>query len=105
LAITFNQDPGRYYFVIFEDIGCILRSTLFPDLPAGDTKLDLPQAVADLDARLGLIHSAFRLSKLIPLSLGTLAFIPMCRQGVQLSTAPWYVLAYLGYFTYTRLNK
>ncbi len=90
---------------VFEDIGCILRSTLSFELPGGEAELDLPQAVADLDSRLGLIHSPFRLKNLIPLSLGILAFIQMRRQGVQFTNAPWYILAYLAYYTYTTLNK
>lgn len=103
--LIYHQGATRDQFKgVFEDIGCILRSTLFPDLPMGETQLSLPQAIADLDARLGLIHSALRFSNLIPLSLGALAFIQMRRQGVQLTTEPWYVLAYLAYCTYIRLN-
>lgn len=75
-GVTRDQLKG-----VFADIGCILRTTLFPELPEGGMKLDLPQAIADLDVRLGLLHSAFRFSNLIPLSLGTLAFIQMRRQG------------------------
>ena len=90
---------------VFEDIGCILRSTILPELPAGKTRLDLPQAVADLDVRLGLVGSPFRLSNVIPISLGAFAFFQMRRQGFQLSNTPWFVLAYLAYHTYTRLHK
>ena len=97
---TRNQFRG-----VFEDIGCILRSTVLPELPAGKAGLDLPRAIWDLDARLGLVVSPFRLSNLIPISLGIFAFVQMRRQGFQFSSVPWYILAYLGYYTYTRLNQ
>jgi hypothetical protein len=45
---------------VFEDIGCILRGIVLPELPAGETRLDLPQAVADLDVRLGLVGLPFK---------------------------------------------
>ena len=99
-GVTRDQFKG-----VFEDIGCILHSALFPDLPAGKAKLDLPQAIADLDVRLGLIDSSFSLRNLIPLSLGTLSIIQMRRQGIQISTAPWYILVYLAYYTYMKLHK
>jgi len=90
---------------VFEDIGYILSSTLMPDLPLGKGKLDLPQAIVDLDARLGLTNSPLSFKNLMPLSLGTLAFIQMRRQGVKFAGTPWYILAYLAYYTYTRLNN
>jgi hypothetical protein len=106
-SILINHKGGTrdQFKGVFKDIGCILTSTISFDIPGADAVHDLPQAVADLDFRFGLIHSPFSLKNLIPLSLGTLAFIQMRRQGVQISTLPWYILAYLAYFTYTKLNK
>jgi hypothetical protein len=91
----------------FEDIGCILRSTLSLDLPAGIKEmanLDLAQAIADLDLRAGLMGTPFSFSTLIPLSLGAFALIQLRRRGFQLAGAPWYILAYLAYYTHTRLH-
>jgi hypothetical protein len=90
---------------VFKDIGCILSSTLSIEIPGAKAVRDLPRAVEDLDLRFGLIHSPFSLKNLIPLSIGILAFIQMRRQGVQITAAPWYILAYLAYYTYTKLNK
>jgi hypothetical protein len=93
---------------VFEDIGSILRSTLSLDLPAGIKEmanLDLARAIEDLDLRTGLMGTPFSFSTLIPLSLGALAFIQLRRQGLQLAGAPWYILAYLAYYTHRKLNK
>jgi hypothetical protein len=93
---------------VFEDIGCILRSALSLDLPAGIkgiARLDLVQAISDLDLRAGLMGTPFNFSHLIPLTLGAFAFIQLRRQGFQFAGTPWYILAYLAYYTHRRLHK
>lgn len=93
---------------VFKDIGCILGSALSIDLPAGlkgMANLDLTQAIADLDLRTGLMSTPFSFSNLIPLSLVAFAFIQLRRQGFQLAGAPWYILAYLAYYTHRKLHK
>jgi hypothetical protein len=93
---------------VFEDIGCILRSTLSLDLPAikkGMANLDLAQAIEDLDLRTGLMGTPFSFSTLIPLSLGAFALLQLRRRGFQLAGAPWYILAYLAYYTHRKLHK
>jgi hypothetical protein len=105
--LIYHKGGTQDQFVgVFKDIGSILLSTLSIDLPEeGKAGLDLPQAVNDLDFRLGFINKPYSLKNLIPMSLGVLAFIQMRRQGVKITAAPWYVLAYLAYFTYTKLTE
>jgi len=92
---------------VLKDVGCILRSAFSLGLPAGvkaGNEFDIAQAIADLDLRTGLMHTPFGLSNLIPVALAAVALIQMHRQGIQITSAPWYIPAYLAWYTYTRLR-
>ena len=65
----------------------------------------LADAVADLDARLSAAtNGLLNLKLLVPFGLGAMALVQLLRRGLQIEGAPWYILAYFAFESYTRLN-
>ena len=57
--------------------------------------MSLADAVSDLDKHLGLAtRDILNLKLLVPLAFGALAVLQLARQGLQIGSAPWYLLAY-----------
>lgn len=65
----------------------------------------LVDAVSDLDRRLGsATGGVLSLRLLVPVAFGALAALQLARRGLEIGAAPWYLLAYFAFESYTRLN-
>lgn len=92
------------------DLGVILFQVFAPDaLPlAGKSAAadSIFTAVDDLDRQIGqLTDNLVDLRFLFPLGLGGLAIHQLLKNGWQLETAPWYVLAYYAFDSFLKLNQ
>ncbi len=89
-----------------DDIGVILMSATNIDLPGGKgPSQNLTDAIADLNSRIGLSIGPFLdLKLLVPLTFGALAIWQLLRRGLQIEAAPWYMLAYIGFDSFIKLN-
>ena len=91
-----------------EDIMCWLKDMgviLMAAAGAETSATSLTDAVADLDSHLGLrTKGILNLKLLVPLGFGALAVLQIARQGLQIGSAPWYLLAYFAFESYARLN-
>ncbi len=68
--------------------------------------ISLSDAVSDLDVHLSsATKGILNLKLLVPLGFGALAVLQLARQGLQISGAPWYLLAYFAFESYSRLNS
>jgi copper chaperone CopZ len=85
-----------------QDMGVILMAAAGVETSA----MSLADAVSDLDRHLGLgTRGLLNLKLLVPLGFGALAVLQLARQGFQIAGAPWYLLAYFAFDSYTRLNS
>ena len=91
-----------------KDLGVILLSTTDIPIPEDDSSGDgfsLTSAVADLDRRIGAATNGLvNLRVLVPASFGALAVVQLLRRGLELGTAPWYMLAFVAFDSYRRLR-
>ena len=66
----------------------------------------LTDAISDLEGRLGFsTERILNLRLLVPLGFGVLALLQLARRGFQIESAPWYILAYFAFESFTRLNS
>ncbi len=85
-----------------KDMGVILMAAAGVETSAAS----LSDALSDLNKHLGLGTSGIlNLKLLAPLGLGALAVLQLARQGLQIETAPWYLLAYFAFESYIKLNS
>lgn len=92
-----------------QDIGIILGTVTGVEIPVGQGKSDMAEgitdAVADLNQRVGqATNGVVDLRFLIPLGLGGLAIHQLLRNGWQVETTPWYVLAYYAFDSFIKLH-
>ena len=91
-----------------QDLGVILASTTtLSGFEEGESRItsSLTDALGDLNSRLGLASNGLLdLRLIVPLGLGVLAGLQLMRRGLQVETAPWYVLAYLAFDSFVKLN-
>ena len=68
--------------------------------------MSLADAVSDLEKHLSLeARGLLNLKLLVPLGFGALAVLQLARQGLQIGSAPWYLLAYFAFESYIKLNR
>ena len=63
--------------------------------------VSLADAISDLDKHLG---GLLDLKLLVPLGFGALAVLQLARQGLQVGSAPWYLLAFFALESYVKLH-
>jgi hypothetical protein len=95
---------------VLQDLGVILGSVAGIPVSATTDRtsvgLDLVHAVADLKQRMGLATRGFaNLRLLIPLGFASLAALQLVRRGFQFEAAPWYVLAYVAFDSFSGLQR
>jgi hypothetical protein len=109
-AITVYHDEAMLDDIrdTLKDLGVILLSATDVPIPEDDSSgegFSLTGAVADLDRRLGTATNGLvNLRVLVPAGFGALAIVQLLRRGLELGTAPWYVLAYVAFDSYRRLH-
>jgi len=96
-------------YSVLQDLGVILGSVagIPVSAPAGKTRVaaDLVHAVSDLNRRIGLTtHGFANLRVLIPLGFASLAVLQLVRRGFEFEAAPWYVLAYVAFDSFAKLQ-
>ena len=70
------------------------------------SSMSLSDAVSDLAGHLGLgTRGILNLKVMVPLGLGAIAVLQLARQGLQIGSAPWYLLAYFALESYIKLNS
>jgi len=85
-----------------KDLGVILMAAAGVETSA----MPLSDALSDLNKHLGLgTKGILNLKLLVPLGFGALAVLQLARQGLQISGAPWYLLAYFAFESYIKLNS
>jgi len=85
-----------------KDMGVILMAAAGAETSA----TSLTDAVSDLDSHLGLgTKGILNLKLLVPLGFGALAVLQLARQGLQIGSAPWYLIAYFALESYIKLNS
>lgn len=92
-----------------QDLGVVLGYVTDAELPSGDGKSEvasnLTDAVADLNKQVAqATNGVVDLRLLIPVGLGALAVRQLMRNGLQIETAPWYVLAYYAFDSFIKLH-
>jgi hypothetical protein len=92
-----------------QDLGIILATITGVEIPVGQGKSDMAEgitdAVADLNQRVGqATNGVVDLRFLLPLGLGGLAIHQLLRNGWQIETTPWYVLAYYAFDSFIKLH-
>lgn len=84
-----------------ENLGVILAA-----MEGQGSAKSLSDAVSDLDKYLGSATGGLlNLKLLAPIGLGVLAALQLARRGLEIGGAPWYLLAYFAFESYTRLNR
>jgi len=83
-----------------KDLGVIVMAATGVEMPAKS----LTDAITDLESRLG-VSTFLNLKLLVPLGFGALALLQLARRGFQIEGAPWYILAYFAFESFTRLNS
>ena len=84
------------------DLGVILMAAVGVE----SSSMSLTDAVSDLDKHLGLgTKGILNLKLLVPLGFGALAVLQLARQGLQIGSAPWYLIAYFALESYIKLNS
>jgi hypothetical protein len=103
-TITVHHEEGALENIRSElqDLGVILMAA-----EGGETSsMSLSDAVSDLGRHLGLgTKGILNLKLLVPLGLGALAVLQLARQGLQIGSAPWYLIAYFAFDSYIKLNS
>lgn len=92
---------------ILQDLGIILGDIIDVPIVEGKSKVaaDLTNAISDLNQRVGQASGGVvDLRFLLPLGLGTLAIHQLLRNGWQLETVPWYVLAWYSFDSFIKLH-
>lgn len=85
-----------------QDMGVILMAAAGVET----SSMSLADAVSDLDKHLDLgTRGLLNLKLLVPLGFGALAVLQLARQGLQIGSAPWYLLAYFAFESYIKLNR
>jgi len=85
-----------------QDMGVILMAAAGVETSA----MSLADAVSDLEKHLSLeARGLLNLKLLVPLGFGALAVLQLTRQGLQIGSAPWYLLAYFAFESYIKLNR
>jgi hypothetical protein len=85
-----------------KDPGVILMAAVGVE----SSSMSLSDAVSDLARYMGLgTKGILNLKLLAPLGLGALAVLQLARQGLQIGSAPWYLLAYFALESYIKLNS
>ena len=85
-----------------QDMGVILMAAAGVETSA----MSLTDAVSDLEKHLGLAtRDILNLKLLVPLGFGALAVLQLARQGLQIGSAPWYLLAFFALESYIKLNS
>ena len=70
------------------------------------SSMSLSDAVSDLARHLGFgTKGILNLKLLVPLGFGALAVLQVARQGLQIGSAPWYLIAYFAFDSYIKLNS
>ena len=102
LVVYHKKESLHEIRATLEDMGVVLMAATGVEMP---TKW-LTEAVSDLDARLRLVtNDALNLKLLLPLGFGALAILQLIRRGFQFEGAPWYILAFFAFESFTRLNE
>ena len=84
-----------------KDLGVILMAAEGVETSA----MSLSDALSDLDKHLGLgTKGILNLKMLVPLGFGALAVLQLARQGLQIGSAPWYLLAFFAFESYIKLH-
>lgn len=92
---------------ILQDLGIILGDVIDVPIVEGKSGVakDLTNAISDLNQRVGQASGGFvDLRFLVPLGLGTLAIHQLLRNGWQIETVPWYVLAWYSFDSFIKLH-
>ena len=85
-----------------KDLGIILMAAVGVEI----SSMSLTDAVSDLARHLGLGTKGIpNLKLMVPLGLGALAVFQLARQGLQIGSAPWYLIAYFAFDSYIKLNS
>ncbi len=85
-----------------KDLGVIAMAATGVEIPGKS----LTDAISDLEGRLGFsTERILNLRLLVPLGFGVLALLQLARRGFQIESAPWYILAYFAFESFTRLNS
>jgi len=92
---------------ILQDLGIILGG--ITDVPFVEGKsgvaAEITSAITDLNQRVGQATDGLvDLRFLVPLGLGTLAIHQLLRNGWQVETVPWYVLAWYSFDSFIKLH-
>jgi len=68
--------------------------------------MSLADAISDLEKHLSSgTRDLLDLKLLVPLGFGALAVLQLARQGLQIGSAPWYLLAYFAFESYVKLHS
>jgi hypothetical protein len=85
-----------------QDMGVILMAAAGVETSA----MSLADAISDLEKHLSLgTRDLLDLKLLVPLGFGALAVLQLARQGLQIGSAPWYLLAYFAFESYVKLHS
>ena len=85
-----------------QDMGVILMAAAGVETSA----MSLADAISDLEKHLSLgTRDLLDLKLLVPLGFGVLAVLQLARQGLQIGSAPWYLLAYFAFESYVKLHS
>ncbi len=91
------------------DLGVIVGSAAGIPIPVADDRTRLTSSLAGAVVNLNRrVETATRglvdLRLLVPVGFGALAVLQLLRRGFQFEAAPWYVLAYVAFDSYSRLH-
>lgn len=81
-----------------QDLGVILLAAT----GVATSAQSLTDAVSHLDSG---TKGILNLKLLVPLGFGALAVLQLARRGLEIGGAPWYLLAYFAFESFTRLNS
>ncbi len=85
-----------------QDMGVILLAAAGVETSG----VSLADAISDLDKHLGAqTGGLLDLKLLVPLGFGALAVLQLARQGLQIGSAPWYLLAFFALESYIKLHS
>jgi len=84
-----------------QDMGVIMMAAAGVETSA----MSLADAISDLDKHLASeTKGLLNLKLLVPLGFGALALLQLARQGLQVGSAPWYLLAFFAFESYIKLH-
>lgn len=85
-----------------KDLGVILMAAT----GVGTSAKSLTDAVSDLDRQMApAMKGILNLKVLVPIGFSALAILQLARRGLEIGGAPWYLLAYFAFESFTRLNS